>query len=136
MRRVLQAARGGAEATVEDALRRWFTATFSASHPQVLDEIRRWIVANDRDVYPAVYRLLAEGDIGLEEAISDIDCPVLVLTGEKDLGNSPQMAAGMCALMPRSRCVVLPGLKHMAPIEDPRAVNASLLPFLIDNASR
>lgn len=133
MQRVRQAEVAGPQSTVGDALDRWFTEDFATSNPQVMEQVRRWVTANDRKVYPALYRLLAEGDIGLETAIRDINCPVLVITGEDDLGNSPQMARQMSALMPRARCEILPGLRHMALVEDPQTVNSLLLPFLIEN---
>ena len=130
--RVRQAEAHGPEATVDDALKRWFTQDFAARNPQVLDQVRRWVVANDPAVYPALYRLLADGDIGLEDAISSIACPTLVITGEEDHGNSPQMARAMSALIPGAHCEILPGLRHMALVEDPAAVNSLLLSFLSD----
>ena len=132
MTRVRQAEKHGPDSTVDDALTRWFTEDFAASNPRVLDQVRRWVVANDPAVYPSLYRLLAQGDIGLETAIAKITCPVLVVTGEEDHGNSPQMAREMSALIPGARCVILPGLRHMALVEDPAAVNSLLLSFLSD----
>ena len=57
---------------------------------------------------------------------------MLVLTGEEDAGNSPQMAQRMAAIMPDARLAILPGLRHMALAEDPAAVNNVLVPFLKD----
>ncbi len=128
--RVAEAARGGPEATVEAALKRWFTEDFAARSPAVLERVRRWILANDRQIYPAVYRVLAESDGELAEAISAIACPTLVMTGEEDPGNTPAMARAMAALIPGARVEILPGLRHLALIEDPEAVNARLLTFL------
>jgi len=133
MKRVRQADIHGPESTVDDALQRWFTEDFAAGHPQVLARIRDWVVANDPAVYPALYRLLAEGDVGLETSIAEIGCPVLVATGEEDHGNSPQMARDMSSLIPGARCEILPGLRHMALAESPAVVNSLLTSFLSDN---
>lgn len=135
MRRVRQAEESGPEATVSEALERWFTQEFTERNPAVPNQVREWVRANDASVYPALYRLLADADIGLETSIAAINCPVLVLAGEKDAGNSPQMARQMAKTMPNARAAILPGLKHMALAEDPAAVNALLLPFLQDNVS-
>jgi pimeloyl-ACP methyl ester carboxylesterase len=132
MRRVWQAEESGPQATVDDALRRWFTDEFAAGNPQVLEQVRQWVTGNDASVYPALYRLLAEADIGLEDSIAGIDCPALVMTGEDDGGNSPQMAQQMAAKIPNARLAILPGLRHMALAEDPAAVNALLVPFFRD----
>jgi pimeloyl-ACP methyl ester carboxylesterase len=136
MKRVRQVEAAGPAATVDDALARWFSEDYARANPQMLALIREWVTANDRTVYPALYRLLAEADIGLEESIANIGCPALVVTGEEDSGNTPAMATRMAAIMPNARVEILPGLRHMALAEDPAAMNSLLLPFLIDNLRR
>lgn len=130
MLRVRQAEESGPAATVDAALERWFTPGFAERKPDVLEQVRAWVVANDPEVYPAVYRLLANADTGLATSIAAIACPALVMTGEDDSGNSPQMAQQMAAIMPHARLEILPGLRHMALVESPAVVNALLLSFL------
>jgi 3-oxoadipate enol-lactonase len=130
--RVEQVAREGPQATVDAALMRWFTPSYGASHPEVLDRVRRWILANDREVYPLIYRVLAEGDAELAEAVAAIRSPTLVMTGGEDHGNSPDMARRMAALIPGARCEIMPGLRHMGLAEEPEAFNGPLLSFLAD----
>ncbi len=128
--RVEQAAREGPQATVDAALTRWFTPGYGASHPEVLERVRRWILANDREVYPLIYRVLAEGDAELAEAVAAIRSPTLVMTGGEDHGNSPDMARRMAALIPGARCEIVAGLRHMGLAEDPEAFNGPLVSFL------
>jgi pimeloyl-ACP methyl ester carboxylesterase len=130
LERVEQAEKDGPSATIDAALVRWFSEEFGRYNPRVLDQVRSWVTQNDADVYPAVYRLLANGDIGLEEAIATIECPTLIMTGEKDFGNSPEMADQMGAIMPNAKVAILPGLRHMALAENPEMVNSALLEFL------
>jgi len=130
--RVQQAKEQGPAATIDDALERWFSADFAAREPQVLEQIRRWVTGNDPDIYPLVYRLLVEADIGLEQAITGIRCPALVITGAEDFGNSPEMAQTMANLIPSARVEILAGLRHMALVENPAVVNRLLSDFLID----
>ena len=134
LKRVDQANDDGPAATVEDALQRWFTPEFSTSSPELLDTVRNWVLANDREVYPALYRMMAHSDIALEQSIAAIRCPTLVLTGEQDFGNSPQMAQRIADTIPGARCEILPGLRHMALAEDPAKVNSLIVPFLRENA--
>ena len=136
MERVRQAATDGPAATVNDALERWFSSGFAASNPQLLDTVRNWVLANDRDVYPALYEMLAHGDIGLEETIAAIQCPTLVITGEEDVGNSPEMAQRIAGSIPGARCEILQGLRHMALVENPQAVNSLIVPFLRENSQQ
>jgi pimeloyl-ACP methyl ester carboxylesterase len=133
MLRVRQSEESGPAATVDDALARWFSEDFADKHPDILANVRQWVTANDKSVYPALYRLLAEADIGLETSIKDIQCPTLIITGEEDFGNSPEMAKQMAAIIPHAHAEILPGLRHMALAEDPAAINSLLVPFLRDN---
>jgi len=127
--RVQQAREHGPASTVEAALERWFSADFSKKNPEIIDKIRCWIMANDKDIYPEIYRLLAESDESLTDSISAIRCPTLVMTGEKDYGNSPEMTQRMAALIPEAHAVILPGLRHMGLAENSQAVNSQLVSF-------
>ena len=124
------ARRLGPGPTVDAALARWFTEEFAAANPDVLDRIRRWMEANDTTAYAAVYRVLAEDDAVLATSIAAIRCPTLVFACEGDLGNSPDMARRMAALIPGAEVAILPTLRHMALAEDPAAVSGILVPFL------
>lgn len=133
--RIRQVESSGPAATIDDALERWFTDEFAKREPQTLELVRQWVVANDPDVYAELYKLLADGDRGLEYEIANIGCPTLIVTGADDLGNSPAMAQNMAAMMPSARVEILPRLRHMALAEDPDAVNALLVPFLQNSLS-
>jgi len=128
--RVLQAEQFGPSSTVKPALQRWFSAEFAARKPEILEKVQDWIMANDKEIYPEIYRLLAECDEPLTYAIRAISCPTLIMTGEDDHGNSPEMTKRMAALIPDSRVEILPGLGHMGLAENPQAVNSRLLSFL------
>ena len=132
LKRVQQAAEHGPASTVTDALQRWFSNDFATREPEVLEKVRKWIIANDKKIYPEIYRLLAECDEPLTDAISAIRCPTLVMTGENDFGNSPAMAKRMSELIPEAHVEILRGLKHMGLAENPQAFNSRLVPFLQD----
>ena len=128
--RVAQAEREGPQATVEAALERWFTAPFRQANPEMMDLLRSWVMANDKAVYHRIYRVLAEGVDEIVAPDPPIACPALILTGDEDFGNGPEMARAIAAEMPRARTVILPGLRHMAMAEDPDAVSAPLRALL------
>jgi len=130
MQRVQQAAAHGPAATVDAALERWFTPSFSKSRSDILDLIRQWVTANDPNIFPQIYKVLAEGDAEIAEGLSAIECPALVMTGEEDFGNSPDMTSRMAESIPNAEAVILPGLRHMAVVEAPDRVNGLLLRFL------
>ena len=131
--RLALAEREGHVATVEMALKRWFTNGYSVRQPAVIETVRRWMTDNDPTVYPLVYKVLATGDKPLAQTISAIVCPTLVLACEEDHGNSPAMAYRMANLIPNAHVAIVPKLRHMGLAEDPEAVAHELLPFLKTN---
>ncbi len=130
--RVTQAEVDGPAATVEAALDRWYTDAARANRPDLMHLTRQWVLANDRDIYPRLYRILAEGVEEVSGPNPPLACPTLVLTADEDHGNSPQMAAAIATEIPRSRLVILKGLRHMALAEDPQAVNRPVRDFLTE----
>ena len=130
MERVAQCRLSGPGATVSDALSRWFSVEFAKNNPDVLEKVRQWVLANDPIIYPELYQLLASADVGLENSVASIKCPTLVLTGEEDYGNSPEMAQRIAFNIPNAQLKILKGLRHMALAEDPDQVNCLLTHFL------
>lgn len=130
--RVTQAEAEGPAATVEAALKRWYTDAARSTRPGLMDLTRQWVLANDPKVYPKLYRILANGVDEVSAPQPPITAPTLVLTGDEDHGNSPEMSAAIATEIPRSRLVILKGLRHMALAEDPPAVNRPVRDFLTE----
>lgn len=129
LQRVEQARQSGPAATIDAALERWFTPEFSEAHPEVLDQVRAWVIANDPQVYPHLYHLMATCDADLVDQVTAIQCPTLIIAGEKDPGNTPAMAHAMGALIPHARVEVMADLRHMGLCERPEAFLALMQPF-------
>lgn len=130
--RVAQADEHGPAATVELALERWYTDACRAARPDLMDLTRKWVLANDPKVYPRLYRILAHGIDEIVAPDPPITCPALVITGDEDYGNGPEMSAAIAAEIPGARLVILKGLRHMALAESPDAVNAPVMDFLTE----
>lgn len=128
--RVSQAGEAGPSATVDAALIRWFSDGFRKANPEVMDLVRSWVVANDPAVYPRLYRILAEGVDEIVAPTPPIRCPTLVMTGDEDFGNGPEMSAAIAAEIDGAECLILKGLRHMALAEAPAAVNGPVRAFL------
>ncbi len=128
--RVAQAETTGPSSTVDAALERWFTDDYRRTNPKMMDLVRNWVTANDPAVYHTVYRLLAEGVAELIAPSPPISCPALVMTGDEDFGNGPEMTRAIAAEIAGSEVHILKGLRHMALAERPDAVNEPLANFL------
>ncbi len=130
LKRVEQARWDGPKATVEAALDRWFTDAFRQSNPRMMETVRDWVMANDKAIYHTIYRVLADGIDEIVAPSPPIFCPALVITGDEDFGNGPDMAYAIASEIAGGSALILPGLRHMALAEDPDAVNKPLRSFL------
>ncbi|MCE8547059.1 alpha/beta fold hydrolase [Ruegeria pomeroyi] len=128
--RVEQARDQGPHSTVEAALERWFTEGFRAANPEMMETVRGWVTANRKEVYHRNYRVLAEGIDEITAPVPPLTCPALVITGDEDYGNGPEMTRAIAAEIAGAQALILPGLRHMALAEDPDAVNTPLRRFL------
>jgi (E)-2-((N-methylformamido)methylene)succinate hydrolase len=106
---------------------RWFTDAFIAAHPERIAAYAARNAENNLDCYAAAYRVLALEDLDTE--LEQIAVPVLIATGEHDLGSNPRMSALMHQRIMGSTLRILPGLKHSILIEAPNVVAQMLLPF-------
>lgn len=130
VKRVVQAREDGPQSTVEAALERWFTEPYRAANPEVMDLVRAWVTANPIEIYHTIYRVLADGVAEIVAPDPPIACPALVITGDEDYGNGPEMTHAIAAEIPGAQALVLRGLRHMALAEDPGAINGPIRVFL------
>ena len=73
------------------------------------------LLANDMTSYLNCYRVFATGDAEIGPELPRITMPALAVTGELDLGSTPEMTGGWPAL-PDCRAVVVPGARlHAEP---------------------
>ena len=128
--RAAQTSEGGPAATLDATIERWFTAEFRAARPEVISQVRQWVLANDPIIYSQCRRVLATGVIELICPQPSITQPTLVMTAEHDSGSNPAMSQGIAAEIPGARTIIVPGLQHMALVEQPRLFTAPLLQFL------
>lgn len=128
--RVADVRNGAYLETVEPAVQRWFTDDFATRHPDVVDAVRQRMLSNDVDAYANAYEVFAHGDEELLHVMADIAAPTLVVTGELDERSTPDMAGRQAAAMQRARSVIMPGLRHLIPIEAPGELAALVGQFL------
>jgi pimeloyl-ACP methyl ester carboxylesterase len=128
--RVVQAQSQGPSSTVEAALQRWFTDDFRAQNPAMMDKVRGWVLGNNPATYPDYYRILASGIDEIVGPKPPITCPTLVVTGDEDYGNGPEMTLAIAAEIVGAQTLILPGLRHMALMQAPDLTNTPLLAFL------
>ena len=127
--RVAEVRTGGFAATVEPALERWFTPEFRSMHPAEVAKVRKRLLANDVRAYADAYEVFATADAEVSGRISEISAATLVATGSDDQRSTPAMATSLAQALPSGRAQVLPGLRHLTPIEAPAVVAAMIEQF-------
>jgi pimeloyl-ACP methyl ester carboxylesterase len=120
--RALTTAIHGVAPSVPAALARWFTPAFAANHPEVVQAVKATLLGNDPVGYLRSYALFAQGDEELARDVGRIRAPALIVAAEDDPGSTPQMAEALHESIRGSQLVVVPGMRHMLPVEDPGLV--------------
>jgi len=121
---------GGMRSVVDLAIDRWFDASWQATHPDRVDAVRNCLLSNNLEAYLKAYRAFVEGDPLKPGEASSVTTHALAVTGELDPGSTPAMTSALAVALEDCRAVILPGLHHIPPIEDPTAFVAVLRSFL------
>lgn len=61
--------------------------------------------------------------------LHEVSCPVMLASGGRTGALTADLVASLAARLPSSRTEVLPGVGHLAPMEEPRSVAASITAF-------
>ena len=120
----------GALATLDDALKRWFTNDFRLVRTDVLTLVREWRKRVDEKSYAQIAEVLATGVKELINQEFNDRTPTLVITCENDSGSTPSMAVEIAKDYLYSDLVILPNLKHLGLLEAPVSFTNPILRFL------
>ena len=118
----------GMEALVEFQLSRWVSEEFRASHEELLTRATDIFIANDLDCYAASCELL--GQLDQRSQLPSFRMPVAIIVGEEDYATPVAMAREMHEAMPQSTLMILPGARHLTPLEHPDRIASELLALL------
>jgi (E)-2-((N-methylformamido)methylene)succinate hydrolase len=128
--RAAQTGAGGAAATIDTTMARWFTPLFLQEAPDVVAQIRAAVLANDPVNYTRHRQVLADGVVELIRPASPITAPTLVITCEHDSGSTPDMAHAIASEIAGAQTVIVPRLQHLGLIERPDLFIQPILRFL------
>jgi 3-oxoadipate enol-lactonase len=123
----------GFRAMLPFQLSRWFGDDFRAAHADLADALADVFLANDVACYQDSCALLGNAD--LRGVISSFRIPVSVIVGEQDYATPLAMAQTMQGLIPASTLTVIPGARHLTPVESPKQI-AGLLKDLLRRTTR
>ena len=122
----------GASATLDDALKRWFTPKYLSSGSGV-ERVRHWRDQVDFDSYAKAAWILANGVRELIHPRPPIKHPCLVMTCQNDSGSTPAMSDSISAEIAGSDVIIVPELQHLGLMEQPELFTKPVLNFLEGN---
>lgn len=121
---------GGAAATIETTLQRWFTAEFRETNKEKTDWVRQTVLANDAANYANHRFVLANGVVELIRPEPALQVPTLVMTCEHDSGSNVAMSEAIASEMTQAELVIIDKLQHLGLIEQPDLFIKPILSFL------
>lgn len=130
--RITQVRAGGTAAIADAALQRFLSPAFAAGQPAAAASLKRNLIAQARQGYAGAGAAIR--DMELIGRLGEISCPVLVVTGGRDV-STPLAGHGetLLAAMPGAQHAHL-DCAHLAPIEAPAALAGALRAFLAPGA--
>ena len=105
-------------------LGRWFSDSFRQAHPELMDAITRIFLASDLQCYASSCAML--GDTDLRDAARSLRMPVSIIVGEDDPATPVAMSQSLHEMIPRSTLTIIPGARHLTPVEFPHDVATQL----------
>jgi 3-oxoadipate enol-lactonase len=103
---------------------RWFSDAFREAHPDVLARAVDTFLRNDVEAFASTCGML--GDFDGRALLADIGVPTAILVGEDDYATPVAMAQVLHGGIAGSTLDVLPGARHLTPLEHTDAVADAL----------
>lgn len=113
---------------VQTPLARWFEP--GPAHAPIAHKVKSWLEQMDLQSYATTYSAFAHGDLLYADRWSEVQCPVLALTGSDDPNSTAQMSHAMANLAAKGKAVVLESGRHMVNLTAPKQVNQAMQQWL------
>ena len=114
----------GLAALIPFQVSRWVTEAFREANRDLIDQAIAIFLANDPNAYVETCRMLGAAD--LRAALPSFAFPTRILVGEEDYATPVAMAEAMRDAIPGARLRILPGARHLTPLECPEVIAGEL----------
>jgi 3-oxoadipate enol-lactonase len=109
-------------------LSRWFSDHFRNAHPELMKAIAGVFLANDLDCYAASCIML--GDADLRPYLNLVRAPVSIIVGAEDQATPVSKSEYLHDAISGSILTIIPGARHITPIECPEEIAMQLMGLL------
>jgi 3-oxoadipate enol-lactonase len=119
----------GAAPAAEALIPKLFAPETYQQQPKIVEETRQVILRTKPEGIAGALRGMAERpDVTVQ--LAQLDVPALLICGEHDGISPPSEMRQIASQMPHAKFVEIANAGHMAPLEQPAAVNAAMRDFL------
>ena len=108
----------------KQALKRWFTDDYLEKNPNTYNKISSILEQNNMENFLKVYELFINHKDN--EKFKNIKTKTLVMTGEEDIGSTPEMSENLSKVINNSKVKIISKGKHLCGIECADDVNMSI----------
>ena len=108
----------------KQALKRWFTDDYINKNPNIYEKICSILEENDMENFLKVYELFVKHQDN--EIFENIKTKTLVMTGENDIGSTPEMSKNLSKKIANSKVKIVSNGKHLCSIECADDVNNAI----------
>lgn len=119
----------GAGMVADSMLPRLVSPDTFQRYPDRVEALKQTILRTNPEAIAAAQRGMAVR-LDVTSWLPQIDVPTLVVCGVDDEISRPEEMEAIAAAMPNARFACIPDAGHMAPLENPEAVNRSIDAFL------
>jgi len=113
------------------ALKRWFTDNYINKNPNIYEKICSMLEENNMENFLKVYELFVKHQD--TEKFENIKTKTLIITGENDIGSTPEMSKNLSKKIANSKVKIVNSGKHLCSIECADDVNNAIRKHIIND---
>ena len=106
------------------SIKRWFTDEYLNNHPEISKKVGSILENNNMSNFIKIYSLFVHHKD--EERFESIKAKTLVMTGEGDVGSTPEMSKNLSKKIANSKVKIVSNGKHLCSIECADDVNNAI----------
>lgn len=112
------------------SIKRWFTDEYLNNHPEISKKVGSILENNNMSNFIKIYSLFVHHKD--EERFESIKAKTLVMTGEGDVGSTPEMSKNLSKKFNNSTLKIIPVGKHLCSIECSDDVNNKIKDHILN----
>ena len=119
----------GGESITKNSINRWFNKEYLEKNPNVYEFFSNILEKKKNEDFLPAYKAFVESENHTLD-FSNFKMPTLIMTGENDVGSTPDMSKMLHKDIKNSELYIIPRAKHMATFESANIVNSEISKFI------